>query len=111
MPRYDDRLILLNKDPLYRTVLKRRGLTRMMQYETAIMRYPTPEDLRDITRVRHIWKVGDKFYKVANSYYLMPEYWWVIAWYNKTPSESDLEIGSVVLIPTPLEAVLDLFGR
>jgi hypothetical protein len=36
--------------------------------------------------------------------------WWVIGWFNKKPAESDLKIGDKVLIPMPLEKILEYYG-
>jgi hypothetical protein len=40
----------------------------------------------------------------------MPTYWWVIAQYNKKPTESQLSPGDIVYIPIPLEKILGYYG-
>ena len=49
---------------------------------------------------------GQTFMNLANQYYGRPELWWIIALYNKTPTESLLKRGNVILIPTPVEQLL-----
>jgi nucleoid-associated protein YgaU len=59
---------------------------------------------------QHIWSSGDRFYKLAHSAYGDSKYWWVIAWYNKTPTEAHVQIGDILYIPLPLERILSLYG-
>jgi len=35
--------------------------------------------------------------------------WWVIAWFNKTPTEFHLKPGVALAIPKPLETILTIF--
>ena len=57
-----------------------------------------------------MWKIGDRYWKYAAKYYDNPQMWWVIGWFNKKPAESDLKIGDKVLIPMPLEKILEYYG-
>jgi len=108
--RYDDRTILTNDMEEYQKVLEQRGVKQIRQYNTAILHYPTINEIRTLQRVQHIWKVGDRYYKLASQHYGMPTYWWVIAQYNKKPTESQLSPGDVVYIPIPLEKILGYYG-
>ena len=58
----------------------------------------------------HIWKLGDRYHKLASEYYADSELWWVIASYNKKPTEFHLKAGDIVYIPMPLETVLYYMG-
>ena len=109
--RYDNRIILQNKDELYETFMEKRGVTAIRQWSTGVMNYPTVEDLRDISRNRHIWKAGDRYYKLAVDYYGQAQYWWVIALFNQKPTESDVKVGDVINVPLPLEAILRVYDR
>ena len=51
-------------------------------------------------------KPEDKYYKLANQFYGRPGLWWIIALYNKKPTEGHLRRGDIVEIPTPIELVL-----
>ena len=58
----------------------------------------------------HIWSAGDRLYKLAYEHYGDSELWWVIAWFNKKPTEAHFQIGDQVLIPKPLNKVLEMMG-
>ena len=53
---------------------------------------------------------GERIDTIAGSYYGDSTYWWVIALYNKKPTEADFKIGEIVYIPLPLEEILEHFG-
>tara|TARA_R100000963_G_C4630259_1_gene95536 strand:+ start:280 stop:618 length:339 start_codon:yes stop_codon:yes gene_type:complete len=104
--RYDNRLVLTNDMEEYSKVFEQRGVKLIRHYNTGKLKYPTPKDIAQLQRVQHIWKVGDRFYKLAAQYYGIPTYWWVIAHYNKKPTEGDLSPGDVIYIPLPLPKIL-----
>jgi len=91
----------------YRDLLNRKKIPLLTQWTT-----PTSRPIKStigITEIRHVWKTGDRYYKLANTYYGNPEYWWVIAKYNSAPTEGHLKAGGLIVIPTPLNRVLALF--
>ena len=104
--RYDNRTIRRNNLELYRSVLENRGLKSVRQYTTPNLRYPTSEEISNFQIIGHIWKTGDRYYKIADRYYNDPEMWWVIAFFNQKPLEQHVELGEVINIPLPLEKVL-----
>jgi len=104
--RYDNKLIFKNEDESYESILEDRGIPYARYYGTTTMISPSPLQRSKLLRVRHIWKVGDKFYKLAIKHYDAAQYWWVIALYNQVPTESDLKVGDIVIIPLPLNEVL-----
>ena len=67
------------------------------------------EDLMDIRVITHIWKVGDRFYKLSDKYYNNPNYWWILAWFNHKPLETDISLGEIINIPLPLDEMLYYF--
>ncbi len=108
--RYSARNIFTNKDDNYRRVFfENRGIKETMQYETAVLDYPTNEELAAFQNVSHFWTATDKLWKLSSQYYGTPGMWWVIAWYNKKPTEAHFNVGDVIYIPLPLEAVLEYF--
>lgn len=109
--RYDDRSQNLNDSDLYYNVFKKKGLRQIVQYDTAVLAPITPEDIQKLTIIDHTWKKGDHFYKLAAQYYGEPTYWWVIAQFNKKPTEAGLAFGDIVLIPNPLEDVLKMYAN
>ena len=110
--RYDERLIIKNAayDYAYSPIFKNRGVTQINQYTTPHLQYPSPSDLRGIQQNTRTWGVGTKYFNLANEFYGDPQYWWIIAWFNLRPLETDFMPGEVVIIPTPLETVLSGLG-
>lgn len=105
--RYDNRRLIKNNLEEYETIFEDRGINYIIQYDTKGLKYPTVKQIKNLTRVQHVWVVGDRFYKLAAEFYGDPTYWWVIAQYNKTPTEASLTVGDIVYIPTPLEKILN----
>jgi len=106
--RYRNRLLFSNDNELYSDLLEERGVERIQQYITA-----ETIDLRkvdNITTISHVWKTGDRYFKLANQYYGRPELWWIIALYNQRPTEFHVKLGDIIYIPVPLDAVLYYLG-
>tara|TARA_R110002012_G_scaffold316430_1_gene531360 strand:- start:3916 stop:4218 length:303 start_codon:yes stop_codon:yes gene_type:complete len=76
------------------------------QYSTPVNVRLTDAQRRTITEVNHIWKTGDRYYKLAERYYGRPQYWWAIALYNNKPTEGHIKLGDTVRVPLPLEKYL-----
>ena len=108
--RYDDRSVAENTNPLYKKYLKdSRGLKKIQQYFSPEFRYPNAAELYDLHTTSHIWKLGDRYYKLAHKHYGDPQMWWVIALYNQRPTEAHVSVGDVVFIPKPIEIVVQYF--
>ena len=108
--RFDSREVKLNSQDMYKNVFDNRNVKKIDQYETGHLNYPTVEQIRELSSIQHIWSRGDHYYKLAHKYYGDPSYWWVIAQFNKKPTEDKLPFGSTVFIPVPLELVLEFYG-
>ena len=98
----------INSSRRYQEYFKRRNLKFMEQYPTPTLNSIKEEDYDKITLVPHIWKTGDRFYKLAAEYYGDPAMWWIIAWFNYKPTESHVKIGEVIYITLSLEQTLNL---
>ena len=109
--RYADRRIVINDDDLYAKSLEKRNLRKMQQYDTARLKYPSVDQIKHLTRVQHIWKTGDRYYKLAVQYYGTTDHWWIIAFYNQRPTEADVKVGDVIYIPLPLERIVEYLGE
>jgi nucleoid-associated protein YgaU len=107
--RYANRRLLKNDMEMYSKLFEDRGVNFISQYASAAFNYPNSNDIGNLQNIQHIWKTGDRYYKLASKYYGEPTYWWVIALYNKTPTEAHLRLGDVIDIPVPLETVLSYF--
>lgn len=108
--RYSNRTPKINSNPVYREQLINRGVRFVEQYGTAELAYPSLEQQRDIATGAHVWKMGDSFQKLAHEAYGDSRLWWVIAWYNKAPTEFHLNIGNVIEIPTDLAQILEVYN-
>tara|TARA_Y100000114_G_scaffold155847_1_gene181134 strand:+ start:1395 stop:1736 length:342 start_codon:yes stop_codon:yes gene_type:complete len=110
MGRYKGTRKFKNSVEYYEYLRKNRNLKSVSHYETPILRNPTVEDRTRIISMRHIWKSGDRFYKLADQNYGDSTYWWVIAWYNSVPTEAHLNAGDIILIPVNLQTALSVLG-
>jgi len=108
--RYDNRIILKNQNELYKDIFEERNVNFIRQFNSAEMKYPSVNQISNLTIVERTWSVGDRFYKLSHQYYKTPKYWWVIAWFNKAPTEAHMGLGMTVRIPMPLERILEYLG-
>ena len=104
--RYGIRKIIDNRSRTWQRALEERGVGIIRHYSTPRMKHPNIKQIQSLTRVKHRWKMGDRYYKLAHKHYGNSRYWWVIAWYNRRPTEAHVKLGNVIYIPLPLENVL-----
>jgi len=110
MARYKKDKIITNSSTYYKPLRESRGLTQVRQYETPVLKNPTVAERTNLLTNAHIWKYGDRLYKLANQYYGDSRFWWVIAWYNALPCEAEIELNTVLYIPVNLENALKTLG-
>jgi len=112
--RYNRTEIQNLSDLDYKKVYKEKFDSNRKQYlrklQTINIDYPTFGDLLDIDYENYVWTLGDRYYKLSANFYGDPNYWWVIAWFNKKPTESHLKIGDVIRIPKSLGEILTAMG-
>ena len=108
--RYNKTRKLINDSEYYRSLIKSRDVKRIEQYATPVLNNPTVAQRASLRKTKHIWKYGDRFYKLAHQYYGDERFWWVIAWYNAAPTEAHLKTGTVISIPLNIEKVLGVLG-
>tara|TARA_R110002124_G_scaffold275886_3_gene446507 strand:- start:149 stop:490 length:342 start_codon:yes stop_codon:yes gene_type:complete len=106
--RYAGRKIVRNVSKIYEKMINKKGVQHIDQYKTPRLKHPAAAERATLTRVKHVWKVGDRYWKLSSEHYGTPKYWWVIGWYNQKPTENMLNVGDSIIIPKPLEQVLDL---
>jgi len=87
-------------------LLENRGAKVIDMYETPIMHHLTNDQIAQLNPTPHIWKLGDKFYKLAFEHYGDASMWYVIAWFNKKPTDGNVVVGEVVYVPHPLEDIM-----
>tara|TARA_B100000212_G_C27137276_1_gene431791 strand:- start:143 stop:481 length:339 start_codon:yes stop_codon:yes gene_type:complete len=110
MSRYVKRRILVNKTKQYKEddIFENRGVQKISQHITPRFKSFTREQYNSVPYVRHYWTNGDRYWKLANQYYNDPTLWWIIARWNFAPTESHLEEGQEIRIPTDLQRTLEL---
>ncbi len=108
--RNDLKVIAINSDKIYQDIFKKRNVSFIEHYVLYPMNYPSSRQMEDLRIDKHIWSTGDKYWKLAQDNYGDPNYWWVIAWFNKKPTESHAKTGDLILIPRPLETILEFFN-
>ncbi len=96
---------------MYESILDSRDVKFIRHFNTPQSTYPNITQMAQLKKIQHVWKTGDRYYKLAAQYYPAPEYWWVIAQFNKKPTESDVSPGDLIYIPLPLETVLGFYLR
>ena len=107
--RYDNRFIFTNRSPIYNDQFRNRNIRQIRQFDTPEFKNLDISDIMSLDVKTHIWKLGDKFYKLSAQAYGTTNLWWIIPWFNQKPLESDFKIGEVIDIPFPLSDVLTLF--
>ena len=108
--RYSSRRRFINSARTYEKVLEERGVKKIEQFTTPKMNHLEPSQIRNLNRIGHVWVVGDRYYKLAYKHYGNTKYWWVIAWFNKKPTEAHVELGDLIHIPMPLDLILRYLG-
>jgi len=110
MSRYDNRTIVKNDNEQYKDYFDDRGVKFINHYTLAKLKYPTDEQLNKLNIIRYKWKVEDKYWKLAIEHYNNQYYWWIIAWFNRKPTEAYVKAGDIIYIPGSLEQILEYLG-
>jgi hypothetical protein len=108
--RYDNRKVGVNRTEQYEEIINAKKTNFLRQYTSPAIIHPSIEQLSTIETIKHVWKLGDKYYKLANKHYGDSKLWWVIALFNLRPTEAHIDLGDIVEIPVPLERVLHIYG-
>ena len=110
MSRYIKTKTATNKSETYTQseIMENRGLKKIVQYKTFKFTKFTEEQWEEVPFQKHYWTNGDRYWKLANTFYGDPTLWWVIARWNFKPTESHLNEGDEIRIPLDLKRVLDI---
>ena len=110
MNRYERTTTFENAEEYYEYLRRSRGLKNVKHYSTPVLKNPSIINRMGVSADQHIWKYGDRLYKLAHQYYGHSRYWWVIAWYNGMPTEAHLKIGDLIQIPLSLSDAYVVLG-
>tara|TARA_R100000008_G_C3527381_1_gene137328 strand:- start:177 stop:509 length:333 start_codon:yes stop_codon:yes gene_type:complete len=108
MSRYLGRKTGINKNKLHKKKLEKRGVKNITQYKTPSFSPTTDAEMFSLDLHYYAWGAGDSFWKLSAAFYGDPQYWWVIAAFNRTPTESMIEVGSTIAIPIELSQALQV---
>lgn len=104
--RYRNVRIINNHNVEYDDIISRRGANFITHYSFNNFRELKLKDVPGLYYYTHMWTAGDRFFKIAHKYYGDSLYWWIIAYFNNTPFETDISPGENILVPTPLEVLI-----
>lgn len=109
--RYKKIDVFQNTDVDYKKVFSSRfGTKGLVQYGVNNIKRPTEQQLSEIEYFLETWGLGKRLYKLSYQYYGDSQYWWIIALFNNISTEAEIQIGQNIKVPTPLTAVLTLYG-
>lgn len=108
--RLRKRSIKRNRNVIYEDFLKRIGRLYITHFNSPEFNFPSVAEIQNLNVISHVWKIGDRYEKLASQFYDDPEMWWVIAFFNQKPAEFLLSPGDIVYVPQPLEDILDYIG-
>tara|TARA_Y100001938_G_C7957684_1_gene362601 strand:+ start:37 stop:378 length:342 start_codon:yes stop_codon:yes gene_type:complete len=92
----------------YKEILKNRPKKNIVALIFEQFKELKVSEIAGLALETHVWGPSDRFFKLSNKYYGTPLYWWVIAYFNQTPLEADVKVGQKMLIPVPLERILEV---
>lgn len=105
--RYENRTVFKNDLSEYEKYFRDRHVKFIRHYNTPNFRFGDESILNEINITKHVWQIGDKYYKLADKYYGDSKDWWIIARFNNKPTEAHLKIGDELLIPVPIYKLLN----
>ena len=108
MSRYADRIVSINDTEEYKNLLEKRGVKQIEQYETLEKNVYEQQVYDSIETINYVWKYGDMYHKLSSRFYGNPTFWWVIASFNKRPTESHNKNGDTLKIPISLADALQV---
>ena len=109
MPKYAGRELIENEEDSYKELLDEREVDFIEHYETFF--FKRRHLMSKYSSYSHVWKRGDKLYKLAYNYYGSLKFWWIIALWNRKPTDAHYKVGDVIQVPFPAEEIYsDLIG-
>jgi nucleoid-associated protein YgaU len=108
MSRYKENRKATNRDEMYKETFDRKGVKSLIQFRAKKLKQLDEDTKQRIKFEPYIWKYGDTFQLLASKYYSDPKMWWVIASFNNKPTESHIELGETIKIPTSLSEVMQV---
>tara|TARA_R100001224_G_C3927493_1_gene117500 strand:- start:221 stop:562 length:342 start_codon:yes stop_codon:yes gene_type:complete len=104
--RYKNNQIVVTDSFDHEELLNKRNVSQVTHFSFYRFKELKIRDVLDLNILNHTWESSDRLFKLSYKYYGDPTYWWVIAYFNGKPLETDFNLGQIVEIPTPLEKIL-----
>ena len=111
MSRYQNTRVVINREGFYKNIVKDRGMNDIRHYKTHQFYELKEEDLNDMVITYKVWSLGDRLHKYAHEAYGDSELWWLLGWFNQSPTDAHFKIGDKIAIPQPLETLLTLYYK
>jgi len=106
MSRYLRREKAVNRKEQYDKLFEKRGVRRIIQYRSPSDSFIPDEALATVDCWRVSWTAGVTYEKLAQQFYGDFRNWWIIAAFNRKPTESHAKHGDVIRIPKDLSLAL-----
>ena len=91
----------------YDFIKEKINLDHFVQENESFSFKKVPQEVLDsIQTENYIWKYGDTYWSLASKYYADSKMWWIIASYNRKPTEALLKIGDTIKIPLSIAEVM-----
>jgi len=103
--RYRNAYFFQNTNPLYERIFEERGRRFIHQYGTRTFKPLTDLEFNSLVIEEIFWQPGDRLEKIASRVYGNATYWWIIARFNKKPTDAHWRPGDVVQVPYPLQLI------
>ena len=96
---------VINSSEIYDDFFKKRDVTEIIQYATKVFGRAI-KDL-SVEYQLHYWGHGDRYYKLASTYYNDFRLWWIIAQSNQL-GEGNINVppGTKLRIPQDIQSIL-----
>ena len=107
--RYTNTTFFRNLISMYEDMFEDRGVRFIKQYRSTTYKHLTESQKETISEKTYYWQVGDRLEKISSREYNDPQYWWIIARYNKKPTDAHFQRGDEIKIPTPLSLILSYY--
>tara|TARA_Y100000114_G_C11762690_1_gene330807 strand:- start:938 stop:1270 length:333 start_codon:yes stop_codon:yes gene_type:complete len=108
MSRYVSREVAENDKEQYDKIFKKRGVEKIVQYRSPKATYVTDEQIARIDCHQVVWTYGMSYEKLAHQFYGDFRQWWVIAGFNRKPTESHVKMGETIRIPKDISQALEV---
>lgn len=110
LSRYDNRPLLTNRSKNFQDHFDKRNVNFIRHFSTMNINPDAFEKMGGLILEYHIWQLGDRFHKIAEQHYGDGRLWFIIALFNTAPTDAHISIGQTILIPKPIQKVLQIFG-